>query len=240
MMTTPWPQARCLVKITVFGDVRVRWTALMRAPRSGARFRSMEVVGTPEEPQGSESLLSFLLLSSLVPELGRELQDIALGPTRQQREDVTQVSPWLDAVALAAGDQSGCDGVPLGAIVAAAEGPIVPADHLPAELDLADVVVQTQSTVLKESGQRLALVDEVVQGFRERRFVHELRTLGRDPIVELGQDRFREHAPTLRVRDAGVRVGRCVVSIVQQPDKADADHGAFTATVSASKRRLRA
>ena len=56
----------------------------------------MEVVGTPEELQCSESLLSLWLLSSLVPELGRELQDVALGPARQQREDVTQVGPGLD------------------------------------------------------------------------------------------------------------------------------------------------
>jgi hypothetical protein len=56
----------------------------------------MEVVGTPKQLQSRHPLLSVWLLSSLLPELGRELQDIALGPAGQQREDVAQVGPGLD------------------------------------------------------------------------------------------------------------------------------------------------
>ncbi len=85
-------------------------------------------------------------------------------------------------MALAAGDQRGRDGVPLGTIIAAAEGPVVPAYHLPAELDLTDVVVQTQATVVKETLERRAVVDEVVHSFRDRRLVDELRTLCGDPV----------------------------------------------------------
>ncbi len=76
-------------------------------PHSGARFCSMEVIGTAEELQGSESLLSLLLLSSQVPELGRELQNVGLAPAGQQSEDVAQVGPGLNVVALPAGDQGG-------------------------------------------------------------------------------------------------------------------------------------
>ena len=103
----------------------------------------------------------------------------------------------------------------------------MPAYHLPAELDLADVVVQTQSTVVEEARQRLTLVDEVVHGLRERRLVDELRTLHGDPVVELGEDGFRKHTSTLGVRDATVRVGRRVMGIVQHADEANSNHGAL-------------
>jgi hypothetical protein len=57
----------------------------------------------------------------------------------------------------------------------------VSSDDLAAELDVRDVVVQTQSTVIEEASQRFALVDEVVRGLRQRRLLDELRTLSCDP-----------------------------------------------------------
>jgi hypothetical protein len=84
----------------------------------------MARIETTEQTSSSHPLLSLRLLSSVVPELGRELQDVALGPAGQQREDVAQVGPGLDAVALTAGDQRGGDGVPLGAVITSAEAPV--------------------------------------------------------------------------------------------------------------------
>jgi hypothetical protein len=85
----------------------------------------MRVVEAAEQTRCSEPLLSLWLLSSLVPELRSELKNIAAGPAGQQREHVTKIGPGLDGVKLTAGDQTGRNGIPLGAFVAAAEGPVV-------------------------------------------------------------------------------------------------------------------
>ena len=97
--------------------------------------------------------------------------------------------------------------------------------HLTAELDLRDVVVQTQSTVVEKARQRLALVDEVVHGFRERRLLNKLRMFCGDPVVELGKDRFWERATTQGVSDAAVSVRRRTVRVVQQANEANPNHG---------------
>src|SRR5437762_2255385 len=83
--------------------------------------RAKDVVG--------ETLLSVLLLESLFPEGRGQVQDAALGPARQQAEQVPQVGPGLDAVELAAGQQRDEGGVDLGGFVVADEEPVLPADR---------------------------------------------------------------------------------------------------------------
>lgn len=56
--------------------------------------------------RSGEPLLSLWLLSSVLPELRSELQDVAAGRAGQERQDVVQVTPGLDVVELAAVDNS--------------------------------------------------------------------------------------------------------------------------------------
>ena len=88
----------------------------------------MRRVEAAEQAEGSGSLLSLWLLARVVPELRSELEHGVARPAGQQREHVAEVGPGLDVVHLAAGDEGGGDGIPLGAVVAAAEGPVEPAD----------------------------------------------------------------------------------------------------------------
>jgi hypothetical protein len=46
----------------------------------------MDLVETAEQTCSSQPLLSLWLLSGVVPELGSELQDVALGPAGQERD----------------------------------------------------------------------------------------------------------------------------------------------------------
>jgi hypothetical protein len=103
----------------------------------------------------------------------------------------------------------------------------MPAYDLPAELDLADVVVQTQSTVIEETRQRFTLVDEVVHRLGHGRLINELRTLRGYPVVELGENGLRERTTTLGVGDACICVRRGVMRIVEQANEADPNQGAL-------------
>jgi hypothetical protein len=78
----------------------------------------VDLIEATEQTSGSQALLSLWLLSRVVPELRRELQDIAAVLRGQERQDVAQVRPRLDAMELAAGDEAGRDGVPFCAVVA--------------------------------------------------------------------------------------------------------------------------
>jgi hypothetical protein len=96
----------------------------MRSARLGASFSGVRVIESPKQPGSSEPLLSLRLLSSLLPESGSELEHRRTRPARQKRQHVAQVSPGFDVVELAARDERGSDRVPLGALIAPAEGPI--------------------------------------------------------------------------------------------------------------------
>src|SRR5688572_27883669 len=106
----------------------------------------MHVVEAPEQTSSGEPMLSLWLLSTLLPALGSELEDGVLRPARQERQDVAQVRPRLDVVELAARDKRGRDGVPFGTIVTSAEAPVRSTDDLAAQLELTEIVVETQST----------------------------------------------------------------------------------------------
>src|SRR6476659_9563048 len=116
----------------------------MRGWISRGRLRSVGVIEPTEQAESGESLLSLWLLSGVVPELRGELEHGVAGPVRQKRENVAEIGPGLDPVKLAAGNERSCSGVPFGAVVATAEGPVGSTDDLPAEFDLAHVVVEAK------------------------------------------------------------------------------------------------
>ncbi|HTU57285.1 MAG TPA: hypothetical protein VMF89_02610 [Polyangiales bacterium] len=53
----------------------------------------MDLIEATQQTCSGEPLLSLWLLSGVVPELRGELQDVAVGPAWQERQDVAQVSP---------------------------------------------------------------------------------------------------------------------------------------------------
>jgi hypothetical protein len=84
----------------------------------------MDFLEATEQTRSGQPLLSLWLLLSVVPEFRGELQDVALGPGGQEREDVTQVGPWFDGVQLTACNETGGDGVTLGTIVTSRKVPV--------------------------------------------------------------------------------------------------------------------
>ena len=96
--------------------------------------------------------------------------------------------------------------------------------------------------LVRPNGERFTLIDEVVHGLRERRFIDELRTLRGDPVVEPGEDRFRERTTTLGVGDARIHVRRRVMGVAwgRANDVSLPTIARSRSTVSASNSRLRA
>ncbi len=107
----------------------------------------MAIERKQREPEGvgGEPLLSVLLLAGLCPGGGRELKDAALGPARQETEEIPQVGPRLEAVQRAARQQRDEGRVHRGGLVGADEEPVAPSDDLAAEFQLAAVVVERQA-----------------------------------------------------------------------------------------------
>ena len=73
---------------------------------------------------GSEPLLSVLLLESLVPVCGSELEDAVVRPGGQQAQQIAQVAVRLDAVELTAREKRDGSGVNLAAFVSSDEEPV--------------------------------------------------------------------------------------------------------------------
>ena len=113
---------------------------------------------SPAEDIAGEDLLSFSLLTGLLPELRRELEDPAPGPVGKQAQDVAQIGPRLDPHVLAAREERDEGGVPESPVVTAHEHPVLPSDSLSSQLPLASIVVQPQARVVEETAERLALV----------------------------------------------------------------------------------
>src|SRR5215471_1825210 len=106
--------------------------------------------GAPEDI-GVEPLLSVLVLEGLLPIGGGQLEDTAMGPTRQEAEEIAEVGPGLEVVELTAGKQGHEGGVDFGAVVGTDEEPVLAADRLPAELALRAVVVGGQAAVVEKA-----------------------------------------------------------------------------------------
>jgi hypothetical protein len=76
------------------------------------------------EDVGGEPLLSVLLLESLLPVRGGELEEALGGPGWQQAEEVSEVGERLESVELAAGQEGDEGGVHFAGFVGAQEEPI--------------------------------------------------------------------------------------------------------------------
>src|SRR5690349_11726847 len=94
---------------------------------------------------GFEGLLSVALLEGLAPVGGRELEQAICGPAGHEAEQVAQICERFKLMQAAAGQDRDEDGVHFSTVVAAHEKPVLPADNLAAEVQLADVVVQRQA-----------------------------------------------------------------------------------------------
>src|SRR6185295_2662830 len=115
---------------------------------------------TPEDV-GGELLLSLGVLASLLPIGGGELEDAVAGPARQEAQQISHVREGLDLVQPRAGQKRDEDGVHPGAVVAADEHPVLPAENLPAQVQFADVVAERQAPIVEESAKSGALVARV-------------------------------------------------------------------------------
>src|SRR5688572_18247744 len=104
------------------------------------RSRSLREQHAPENV-GGQLFLSFALLEGLFPVGGSELENAALGPGREQAEKVADVAERLDAMEPGAGEQRDEARVGDAAIVTPDEEPVSTPEDLPAEVELADVVV---------------------------------------------------------------------------------------------------
>src|SRR3569832_1771823 len=91
----------------------------------------------------------------------------------------------------AAGQKRDEGGVHLGTVVATHEEPVLPADALAAKVQLADVVVQRQATVVQEAAQRHLLVACVADRLRDGRLLEDPLGFGAAPGEEGVGDRSR-------------------------------------------------
>src|SRR6187402_706525 len=159
------------------------------------------------EDVGGQLVLSFGLLESLLPIGGSELEQAIAGPGADQAEQVPEVAMGLDAVEARAGEERDEHGVDGGAIVAADEQPVSAPEDLAAQIQLADVVVCGEPTIVEEASQGDTLIGRVAKGSLNRRLVEYIRQLGGTPIEELVDDGAALIAPhallffSRRVRD---------------------------------------
>jgi len=88
-----------------------------------------------------EERLHVGALTRFVPGDGSEIEETMLGPAREETEDVAQIGPRLDVAESAAREEGGEEGVDGATVVAADEEPVLAADGLAAQRELAHVVV---------------------------------------------------------------------------------------------------
>src|SRR6202453_4084028 len=165
---------------------------MVRDRRSGAEQGECDT----SEDVVVEPLLSVALIEGLLPVGWRELEEPVAWPTGQQAEQVAHVREGLDTEQSAAGDEGDEGGVGLGAVLAAHEEPVATSDDLSAQVELTDVVVHRQPTVIEEAPQRTALVGGVADGASDRRFVENEVALLVAPGEELVDDGLAAQLPT--------------------------------------------
>jgi len=137
---------------------------------------------------GEQLLLSFGLLECLLPIDGSELEQTIARPAADQAEQVADVTVGFDAVKPSAGEQRDEDGVYGGAVVAADEEPVSTTEDLPAQIQLADVVVCREPPVVQEPTQGDALVACIPECGLNGRLIEHPRKLGVAPVEELVDD----------------------------------------------------
>src|SRR5215831_7102209 len=179
----------------------------------------------PAENVCCQPLLSVLVLQSLLPISGSELEDAAAGPAGQQAQKIAQVAPRLDLVELAAREQGHEGRVDGAAVLAADEEPVFAADRLPPQLALAPIIVDGQSSVLEKSCERLALIARVADPFGDRCFVQHVRCLRLAPCEKSLDHRLGLRPPN-RESVVGGRAGQSALDAEQATDERERLAGA--------------
>jgi hypothetical protein len=159
------------------------------------------------EDVGGQALLSVLLLEGLLPEGGCELEDAGHGPGRDEAEEVAEVSPGLDAVELAAGQEGDEDRVDACSLVAAEEQPVFASEDLPPKVSLGDIVVEREPAVVDKAREGDTLVAGVADRLGDRGLVEDDGGL----FVTPGEKSIDNGARLLAVRipvDLGTRTAR--------------------------------
>src|SRR5258708_38820048 len=132
-----------------------------RSARGGEQGAPEGIVGKPP--------LSFLLLESLLPVRGSELEDAASGPIGQQVEQIAKVGPGLDVVQLAAREEGDEDGIGKRTILGTYEGPIFSADRK-SQVILPMSRFARRSTTRGTLREALRSPFNIVRGVGDRRF----------------------------------------------------------------------
>ena len=143
------------------------------------------------EDVGSQPLLSVVLLAGLLPIDRCQLEEPTLLPVRQENQQVSKISPRLDAVHLAARQQRHEHRIGLWPLVAAHEASVLPPARLPAQVQLRDVVGHPQPAVGQKRRKRHALVQRVADRLRDRRVVGHQQGLRRTPVEQARHQRRR-------------------------------------------------
>jgi len=139
----------------------------------------------------SETALSVVVLESLLPVGGSELEDAGSGPRGKEAEEVAEIGPGLDFVDAKAGEQGDEGRVGLGTVLAADKHPVASAHSLPSELQLGDVVVRGQAAVFQKTLEGSFLVGGIADGFADGRLVEEEILFGVAPAEKRLDDRAR-------------------------------------------------
>src|SRR5579883_3633558 len=155
---------------------------------------------------GGEALLSVLLLASLIPVGGSQVEHAQDRPIGQQAEEVAQVAPGFDAVQSATGQERDEGRIDRAALVAAEEEPVLPTNDFTTQTAFAVVVVQRQATVRKEARERLALVERITDRACDRRFIEDPRSRRLAPGKEALDNRLR-FPKSYRVPFSGRAIG---------------------------------
>src|ERR1700736_2894051 len=134
---------------------------------------------------GEQLLLSFGLLECLLPIDGSELEQAIGQPGADEAEQIADVTVGLDAVEARAGEKRDEHGIDGGAVVAADEKPVSTPEDLPAQIQLADIVVCGEAAVIEEAAQRNALVARISETGLNGRFIEHEWELVVAPLEEL-------------------------------------------------------
>ena len=120
-----------------------------------------------------EELLSLCFLGGMLPGDGGQLQEAGHGPIGEQAQKVAKITPGLDVVHAAAGQERYEDGIDLSALVTATKKPVFAAHHLPAQMQLAPIVMEGQAPVFEKTLQGLSLVQRVPDASCDRRQIQD-------------------------------------------------------------------
>jgi len=160
-------------------------TSRVRSARDRLLGRRNRRLGDGERADLAVELGEIEAHTSCGPIAGTQLEKPVARPVRQDAEEVAQVGLRIEAVEARRGDQREQIACGLGVIVAANEEPVLAPDGDAAELALGGVVVELESTIVVEAGQRSSLAMRVAErGAEESALIADALVLGLDPREE--------------------------------------------------------